>query len=153
MQRITVSLDDDVTDLIDGYMARHGIANRSEALRDLVRAAAAQEHRADPGEGAFCVASLTYAYDPHRRDLSTRIHALHQDRHDLTVATMHVHLDHETCLEVVALKGAVRPVQELASEVLRERGVRHGNLHVVPARHDVTPHSHDDGPAHSHVSV
>lgn len=153
MQRITVSLDDDVMAIIDGHMARHGAGNRSEALRDLVRAASAQEHREDPAPGAFCVASLTYAYDPHRRDLSARIHALHQDRHDLTVATMHVHLDHHTCLEVVALRGPVEPVRALAHAVTGERGVRHGHLHVVPAHDDREPHSHDDGPVHSHVAV
>lgn len=153
MQRITVSLDDDIMDLIDTYQVEHGVANRSEAVRDLVRTAIAVEHRKSAALDTFCVASLTYAYDPHSRDLATRVHAMHQGRHDLTVAALHVHLDHHTCLEVVALKGPVQQVRALADAVTRERGVRHGHLHVVPALSDAAPHSHDNGPTHGHVSV
>ncbi|WP_118133609.1 nickel-responsive transcriptional regulator NikR [Oceanicella sp. SM1341] len=143
MQRITVSLDDEIVEMIDRFMTRRGATNRSEALRDMVRAAAAQDTLEDTADDSPCVATLSYVYDHERRDLTRRVNTAHHHRHDLSVATMHVHLDHGTCLEVSVLKGPAAELRGLADEVTNERGVRHGRLHVLPQELEPgEPHSH-----------
>jgi len=133
MQRITITLDDTLLAEIDAL----GYQNRSEAIRDLARAGlreAAEERRR---EGP-CVAALAYVYDHARRDLSQRLTSSFHDHHDLSVATMHVHLDHENCMEVTVLKGDATQVRGFGEAVIAERGVRHGRLLMIDAGH--TPH-------------
>lgn len=131
MQRITVSLDDEIVEMIDRFMARRGATNRSEALRDMVRAAMAAEADDLPAETP-CTAALTYVYDHEKRDLARKVTTAHHHRHDLSVATLHVHLDAGTCLEVAILKGPVGEVRALSDEVTTARGVRHGTLQILP---------------------
>ncbi|MDX2104024.1 MAG: nickel-responsive transcriptional regulator NikR [Alphaproteobacteria bacterium] len=141
MQRLTITLDDDLVALIDGHMAARGYTNRSEAVRDLVRAGLAGEPEALPtGE---CVATLSYVYDHEARDLARRLMGTQHDHHGLVWSTLHVHLDHDACLEVAVLRGSVAAVKRFANSVLTERGVRHGTLHLVPVAAD-HHHSHDD---------
>ncbi len=154
MQRVTVSLDEEIVAMIDEYMASHGATNRSEAVRDLVRtgAARARVDEADPAEP--CVATLSYVFDHDRRDLGQRVTGAHHDHHDLTVATLHVHLGHSDCLEVSVLKGPVGEVRALADAVVNARGVRHGRLDVLPARVEVESHGHGGAPRpHRHVRI
>ncbi|UPG73858.1 nickel-responsive transcriptional regulator NikR [Roseomonas gilardii subsp. gilardii] len=128
MQRITITLDDALLGEIDAL----GYGNRSEALRDLLRAGLRQR----VGDGAVngrCAAALAYVYDHHRRDLPDRLTNIFHDHHDLSVAMLHVHLDHHACLEVAVLKGEVQQVRQVADAVTAERGVQHGNLLVMRA--------------------
>lgn len=131
MQRVTVTLDDDLMTDIDAIMAERGYANRSEAIRDLARAGLSRA-RAETGEGN-CVAALVYVYDHAARDLSRRLTNAHHDHHDLSVSSLHVHLDHGTCMEVSVLKGNVGDVRHFADHVIAERSVRHGELVLIPA--------------------
>lgn len=126
MQRITVTLDDDLVEAIDSL----GYGNRSEAVRDLARAGLHQlaAERAATGR---CAAAFAYVYDHHRRDLPDRLTGAFHDHHDLSVATMHVHLDHDTCMEIAVLRGEAARVRRFAEDVAAERGVRHGRLLVV----------------------
>ncbi|MFN3614054.1 MAG: nickel-responsive transcriptional regulator NikR [Rubrimonas sp.] len=154
MQRITVSLDDDVVALIDAYMARHGATNRSEAMRDMARAAAALDLAEAPDPDAACVAALSFAFDADRPDLARRILAVKGDAHDLVIASTTAPLGHTRMWETTILRGRVAEVQALASALMRERGVRHGRLHMAPATLDADPHAHGDGePHHVHVAV
>ena len=94
---------------------------------------------------AHCVANLSYVYNHHERDLAERLMGIQHDHHDLTISTMHAHLDHDHCIESVMLKGRSRDVRRFADAVSAERGVRHGQLNLItvevehPARH---VHSH-----------
>lgn len=130
MQRVTVTLDDDLMADIDAIMAERGYANRSEAIRDLARAGLSRA-RVEKGEGT-CVAALVYVYDHAARDLSRRLTNAHHDHHDLSVSSLHVHLDHGTCMEVSVLKGEVGAVRHFADHVIAERSVRHGELVLIP---------------------
>ncbi|RIY02662.1 nickel-responsive transcriptional regulator NikR [Aureimonas flava] len=130
MQRVTVTLDDDLMGEIDAIMAERGYANRSEAIRDLARAGLSRAH-AETGEGT-CVAALVYVYDHAARDLSRRLTHAHHDHHDLSVSSLHVHLDRGTCMEVSVLKGNVGEVRHFANHVIAERSVRHGELVLIP---------------------
>jgi CopG family nickel-responsive transcriptional regulator len=146
MQRITVTLDDDLVAEIDRFQREKGYQNRSETLRDLARAGLNQRP-ADETKGA-CFAALAYVYDHETRALAKRLaHAQHH-HHDLSVATLHVHLDHESCLEVAVLRGANAEVRHFAEHVIAERGVRHGQLMIIPV--DVASETHAHGGEHAH---
>ena len=94
MQRVTITVDDELAAEIDRFMAARSYANRSEAIRDLARAGMQQVAVEVPGPKP-CVAALVYVYDHEARELPKRLARDFHDRHDLAQATLHVHLDHE----------------------------------------------------------
>jgi CopG family nickel-responsive transcriptional regulator len=147
VERVSITIDSDLLERLETYMAKRGYASRSEALRDMVRGSLMAEEA--PAEGA-CLAALTYVYDHHKRQLSNRLTEAHHDHHGLSIATMHVHLDHDSCLEVSILRGAVAEVKQLADKVVTQSGVRHGHVHIVPAEISLEAHSHSHGTGHSH---
>jgi CopG family nickel-responsive transcriptional regulator len=154
MQRITVTLDDELVAALDHVIAVSGYQNRSEAIRDLTRAGIAQLQGQD-NDRRSGVAALVYVYDHAERDLAKRLTRSSHEHHDLSVATMHVHLDHNSCLEVVVLKGAMRDVRHFAQHVVSERGVRHGQLVTVPVAFENQKHAHggEPGRRHPHIHV
>lgn len=131
MQRVSISLDDELAEAFEQLMQRRGYANRSEAVRDLVRKELGAE-QLDRDAKAECVAVLSYVYDHHERQLATRLTDLQHDHHALTLATMHAHLDHHQCIETVFLRGPVAQVRPFAEAIASETGVHHGNVHVIP---------------------
>jgi CopG family nickel-responsive transcriptional regulator len=154
MQRVTLSVDDDLLATLDRHMKKHRYASRSEALRDILREVAAGEAlEAKPGaeEEGFCIATLAYVYDHGTRDLGRRLTQAQHRHHDLQVATLHVHLDHESCLEVSVLRGPVKDVRAMADDTVSQRGVRHGQLHLVPAELDHKRHGHGGRGDHDHI--
>jgi CopG family nickel-responsive transcriptional regulator len=152
MQRVTITLDDDLMVELDRLIALRGYQNRSEAIRDLARAGLRQA-AAESGGASDCVAALVYVYDHHSRELSKRLVNAFHEHHDLSLATLHVHLDHESCMEVTVLRGATEEVQHMADHVIAERGVRHGKLVVVPVEFASQEHPHADAPSRSHGHV
>ncbi|WP_047458562.1 nickel-responsive transcriptional regulator NikR [Rhizobium rhizogenes] len=144
MQRITITIDDDLLETIDKISEQRGYASRSETLRDLVRDAVTREQAAVNSE-TKCYATLTYVYEHETRDLSRRLTTTQHHHHGLSVSTLHVHVDGQDCLEVSVLKGTVGEIKSFADSVVTQRGVRFGNLHLIPSEHG----SHDHGP-HSH---
>jgi CopG family nickel-responsive transcriptional regulator len=131
MQRVTVTLDEDLLADLDALMERRGYQNRSEAIRDLARAGLAQA-KDDEGGNGDCVAALVYVYDHAARDLAQRLVQNFHGQHNLSLATLHVHLDDESCLEVTTLKGQSREVRNFSDHIIAERGVRYGRLVVIP---------------------
>lgn len=131
MQRLTISLDDDLAEAFEALMRRKGYANRSEAIRDLLRRELGETSLSE-GAAQQCVAVLSYVYDHHERQLSSRLTDIQHDHHDLTVSTMHAHLDHDKCIEAVFLRGTTRKVMDFAESVKAQTGVRHGHVHLVP---------------------
>ena len=79
------------------------------------------------------MAALIYVYDHATRELSKRLSNACHDRHQMAVSTMHVHLDHDSCLEMTVFKGAARDIRHFADHVIFERGVRHGEVVMLPA--------------------
>jgi CopG family nickel-responsive transcriptional regulator len=152
MERITITIDDELLETVDTLVAKRGYPSRSEAIRELLREAAKQDHAADGR--APCVATLTYVYDHSVRDLSQRIIAAQHDHHDLSIATTHVHFDHDSCLEVAILRGRADAIQTLADSLTAQRGVRHANLHMIPAKVTGHRHSHEPGgQGHDHEAL
>jgi len=148
MQRVTITIDDDLAEELDRFMAGRGYANRSEAIRDLARSGLQQAATEVAGSSRPCVAALVYLYDHEARELPKRLTRDFHDRHDLAHTTLHVHLDHENCLEVTVLMGRGAEVQRFADHVISERGVRHGHVVYLPAD---GAHRHGRGETHSHA--
>lgn len=142
MERITISLDRALAQAIDRLIRGRGYANRSEAIRDILRRELEAERLARE-EAPHCVASLSYVYNHHERQLAERLTEQQHHAHDLVVSTLHVHLDHDHCLEAVVLRGATEEVRRFADRLMAERGVRHGQLNLIPVDSEaVLPHVH-----------
>lgn len=131
MQRVTITLDDYLMDELDKLIEERGYQNRSEAIRDLTRAGLGQAQRTAQTRQP-CFGVLSYVYDHASRDLARRLTSTFHHHHDLTVASMHVHLDPDNCLEIGVLKGPTSEVQHFAEHVIAERSVRYGALQIVP---------------------
>jgi CopG family nickel-responsive transcriptional regulator len=145
MERFTISIDDDLAHEFDRLIELRGYSNRSEAVRDILRAHL-DRLREESDSRAQCVANLSYVYNHHERDLAERLTRLQHEHHDLTVSTMHSHLDHEHCIESVILKGRASEVRRFADALTAERGVHHGQLNLVTVQLDAAA-------AHSHVHL
>lgn len=122
--RFGVSLDAELLTHFDALCIRRGYSNRSEAIRDLIRKALVEENWEQDGEE--CAGTLSLVYDHHGSDIARRLTALQHDEHDSIIATLHVHLDHDNCLEVLILKGEPPRVRSLADRLCAMRGVKHG---------------------------
>jgi len=131
MQRVTITIDDDLMAELDRIIASRGYQNRSEAIRDLARAGI-REAAETLDTQRDCVAALVYVYDHAARQLPRRLTETFHDHHELSLSSLHVHLDHDSCLEVTVLKGKTGAVQHFAEHVIAERGVRHGRVVMVP---------------------
>lgn len=126
LTRFGVSLDEELLEPFDALCAVKGYSNRSEAIRDLIRKAlVAEEWQQADGQGA---GTLTLVYDYHKNDLARRLTQMQHDEHDIIIATLHVHLDHHNCLEVLILKGEAARVRALADKLISCKGVKHGTF-------------------------
>ncbi|MDT8437420.1 MAG: nickel-responsive transcriptional regulator NikR [Wenzhouxiangellaceae bacterium] len=156
-ERFTVSLDAELAESFERYRQRLGYASRSEAVRDLLRGFLARQRAEDDPDGQ-CVGILTYIYDHHQRDLAGQLTEAQHEHHDLAVATLHVHLDHDHCLEASVLRGPLGRVRRFADHFVARRGVRHGDLHLVPVEHAAGGHHHGPeadtaaGDSHDHYT-
>jgi CopG family nickel-responsive transcriptional regulator len=150
MRRVTITIEDDLLAAIDALMQRRHYASRSEAVRDMVRAAADRDAGAAPETP--CIAVLSYVYDHATRDLAQRLIQSHHQQHDLSLTSLHVHLDHDSCLEVSVLRGRSGAVHDFADQLTSQRGVRRAALHLIPAELVSAPHDHGSGATpHTHV--
>jgi CopG family nickel-responsive transcriptional regulator len=131
MKRLTMSLDDRLADAFDALVRERGYENRSEAFRDLLRHDLGQARQAALPDGP-CVATLSYLYNHHQRQLANRLTDMQHEHHELTIASTHAHLDHDHCIETVILRGRTDAVQAFAQSVIAQPGVSHGQLHLVP---------------------
>jgi CopG family transcriptional regulator, nickel-responsive regulator len=113
MRRLTVSIEDDLVKKFDAFAQSRGYENRSEAFRDLLRNAL-DEDKIEAGTAKYCVASLSYVYNHHERRLAGRLTELQHASHDVALATMHAHIDHDSCTESVILQGLTTTVVRLA---------------------------------------
>jgi len=152
MERVTISIDGDLLHAVDSLVREQGYPNRSEAVRALLREAAAGRHAA--ASQAPCVATLTYIFDHNVRDLSRRLTTHQHDHHELSIASTQIRFSHDSCLEVAILEGTNDAIRRFANTLTAQRGVRHPYLHLIPVRKSAASHSHEPGaPSHSHTTV
>jgi CopG family nickel-responsive transcriptional regulator len=153
-------MEADLLERFDDLIARRRYPNRSEALRDLVR----RELDDYAWEtGGKIVATVTLIYDHHVRELTERLTAIQHEFGAAIVSALHVHLDHDHCMEVIAVRGAASEIQELSERLLGSKGVFSGGVtaaalpagdapHESPraADHEHHGHAHPHHPGHGH---
>ena len=126
LMRVGISLPADLLEMFDDYLRQHSYTNRSEAVRDLIRRELNDSLLMSSGEEV--VGSITMVYDHHKRALSDIITSIQHDFHDNILASTHVHLDHDNCLETVLVRGSSMDIEKLTSRLLALKGVKLGKV-------------------------
>lgn len=129
VERIGVSLDKKLLKKFDNLIAGQGYRNRSEAIRDLVRQRLSSEKLSDPKANA--VAAVCLVYDHHARMVPQKLIDLQHSHILQAISSLHVHLDHHNCLEVIVLRGPVGQINKLAEGLLSLKGVKLGKINLV----------------------
>ena len=123
--RFGVSLDHHLLDDFDRLIERKNYTNRSEALRDLIRDNLVGQERDENNE---TVGTITIVYDHHVHDLTERLSDIQHRSHRLVLSAMHVHLDHDHCVEVLVVRGKGADIKKVADTLIGTKGVKHGKL-------------------------
>jgi len=124
-----VAIDSDLLGRFDSLIAKRGYTNRSEAFRDLIRDELVQTASEAPDSPV--VGTVTLVYDHHVRQLSDRLTDMQHEFHHHIQSTLHVHLDHDHCLEVLVVRGKAAMVKKLADSLIATKGVKHGRLTIT----------------------
>ena len=131
--RFSIAMPEELLMRFDALVARRGIAkNRSEVVRDLVRDALVQEET--DIVGAEVMGTLTIVFNHHESDVQETLHSIQHAHFGLIVSTTHVHLDEDTCLEVIILRGETSDVHAMADRIRGTKGVKHGGLVVTSTK-------------------
>jgi CopG family transcriptional regulator, nickel-responsive regulator len=134
LSRIGVAIDSDLLEKFDELIAHRGYSNRSEAFRDLIRGELVEEAWAKPDSPV--VGTVTLVYDHHVRLLNGKLTDMQHKHYDHILSALHVHLDHDNCLEVLVVKGKASEVRAIADNLISTKGVKHGRLTVTtPGAH------------------
>ena len=128
--RFGVSIEQDLLENYDRLIAERGYATRSEALRDLIREALIQQ-RIELKTDTQALGSLTLVYDHHTGNLLQEMTHIQHDYHHLILSVMHLHVSHNDCMEVIALRGVVADIVKLANGLLSLKGVKNGKLFLT----------------------
>jgi len=129
--RFGISIDEHLLARFDALIAEKGYANRSEAIRDLIRNALVEEEWRN--DETWAVGTVTLVYDHHSTDLADKLTEQQHNHHDAIISSLHVHLDAHHCLEVVILRGQVQKIGRIASELIGTKGVKHGKFVATTA--------------------
>ncbi len=127
LERVSLAIEPELLARFDALIEKSGHGNRSEAMRDLIRNRLVDEE-SDSSVKGEAVATVTLVYDHTKRDLADRLLEVGHEHHDAVMATMHVHLDHDNCLEVIALKGKPRNLRQIGNHLAGMKGVKHGKV-------------------------
>ncbi|MBI4903474.1 MAG: nickel-responsive transcriptional regulator NikR [Acidobacteria bacterium] len=129
LSRIGVAIDADLLEKFDALIARKGYTNRSEAFRDLIRDELVQKAWEKPESQV--VGTVTLVYDHHVRMLNEKLTEIQHEAFHTVLSTLHVHLDHDHCLEVLVMRGKASTVQQVADALISTKGVKHGRLTIT----------------------
>jgi CopG family transcriptional regulator, nickel-responsive regulator len=133
--RFSISLPRQLLADFDRMLAAKGYDNRSLAIADILRAWLVEQRRENLGQEI--AGAITLVYDHHKRHLQDRLTDIQHDHHAMILATMHVHLDHRNCLEIIAVRGLAVDVQAVADALIGAKGVKHGRLTVTSTGKDL----------------
>lgn len=114
----------------DQVSQTRGYRNRSQAISDLVRKAIVEYNWENDSE-AQVAGTLALIYDHHTTGLDSLLNEIQHDYHSIIVSSVHVHLDHDNCLEVLVVKGKVKLIRELSDRLLTQKGVKNGHLSII----------------------
>jgi CopG family nickel-responsive transcriptional regulator len=153
--RFGIAIEEELLRDFDAQVARKGYENRSEAIRDLIRAGLVEETVL---HGGPVTGALMIVYRHHVRELTERLTAIQHELGESVISALHVHLDHDHCLEVVVMRGEATLLKRAADQILATRGVVHGKLSLTatpqgPEQHGPGFHGHDGQGKHRHGKV
>lgn len=134
--RFGVSIDENLLKKFDALIMERGYNNRSEAIRDMIRNQLV-ETSWNSGEEEVA-GTITLVYDHHVRGLSDMLTEIPHNYYNLILSTMHLHLDHHHCLEVLAVQGKAMDVRKVAESLLSVKGVKHGRLTITSTGKDLS---------------
>ncbi len=137
VSRFTVSVPGDLARQLDEMIREKGFDNRSQAVGDLIRAGLV-EHRQNFGDKEIA-GTITLVYDHHKPHVQAALTDIQHDHHDVIISTLHVHLDHHNCLEVLVVRGKAGIIKKIADELIAAKGVKHGKLTVTTSGPDLPP--------------
>lgn len=135
--RFGVSIDDALLENYDRYIADRGYSTRSEALRDLIRDALIQQ-KIEGGSGVKALGSLTLIYDHHASNLLQEMAEIQHNFHSLILSVMHLHVNHDDCMEIIALSGVVADITNLSNSLLSLKGIKNGKLFLTLPSSNIT---------------
>jgi CopG family transcriptional regulator, nickel-responsive regulator len=123
--RFGVSLEQELLTALDAFVRENHFSNRSQAVRQLINNNLVEKKWESNEQVA---GAISLVYDHHKRELLNNLADLQHDYHDVILATQHFHLDHDHCLEIIAVKGESAKLSLLANKLIALKGIRHGNL-------------------------
>ena len=129
--RFGVSVEDELLVSFDKLIGVQGYETRSEALRDLMREALIKAKLENFPETGEAIGSLTLVYDHHAANLQHEMADIQHDSHDMILSVMHLHVNHNDCLEILAIRGAVGKITELSNKLLSLKGIKNGKLFLT----------------------
>lgn len=137
-ERFSVSLAPSLLKELDRMVRQRGSSNRSQAIADMIRKELV-EHRQELGD-VMIAGTITLVYDHHKPQLQAALTDIQHDHHACIISTVHVHLDHDNCLEVLVVNGKASQVKAVADELIAAKGVKVGRLTVATTDHDLGLH-------------
>lgn len=129
LTRFGISLEEDLLKRFDHLITRKGYANRSEAIRDLIRDSLVKREWEEGNREIVGAITLVYSHDT--RELTDTLTDMQHHFHNSTVSSMHVHLDEHNCLEVLVVRGKANEIKKIADRLIGTKGVKHGKLVVT----------------------
>jgi CopG family nickel-responsive transcriptional regulator len=129
LSRIGVAIDEELLRKFDDLIASRGYTNRSEAFRDLIRDELVERAWEQPDSNV--VGTVTLVYDHHVRMLNEKLTDMQHSHFHQILSTLHVHLDHDNCLEVLVVRGKASEVKKIADALISTKGVKHGRLTIT----------------------
>lgn len=125
VKRFGVSLEDDILSLLDEYVVKHKFPNRSQALRKIIKDFIVSQKI---NENKIVAGALIILYDHHKRLLVNKLLNVQHNFNDIILATQHIHISHDLCLEIIALKGEAKKLIELSENIISIKGIKHGKV-------------------------
>ena len=133
--RFSVSLPPTLLEQLDEMTGEKGYDNRSLAIADMIRAHLV-DHRQKFGSEEIA-GTITLVYDHHKQHVQATLTDIQHDHHEVIISTVHVHLDHHNCLEVLVVRGKAEVIKTIADELIAAKGVKHGKLTVTSSGKDL----------------
>ena len=133
--RFSISLLRPLLAQLDEMSKEKGYDNRSLAIADMIRDKLVEHRQKFSSEEI--AGTITLVYDHHKHSLQSVLTDIQHDHQDVIISTVHVHLDHHNCMEVILVRGKAGPIRKIADELIAAKGVKHGKLTVTTTGHDL----------------
>jgi CopG family nickel-responsive transcriptional regulator len=125
VKRFGVSLEEEMLKELDKLVLTNQFPSRSQAIRFLIKSKMVKESW---DQNKTVAGAIVIVYDHHKRELNSKLMTVQHDFHELILSTQHVHIEHDLCLETIAVKGKSKDLIELADKIIGTKGIRHGKL-------------------------